>query len=75
MKFDINDYNKGDIIRFIRQYTGLTQKDFASAIGKSKRTIEEYEANQVNYGIEVLKDIANKFDIKITIEKNYSQKK
>lgn len=69
MKININDYNKGEIIRIIREWTELTQKDFAKKIGKSKRTVEEYESNRVNYNIDTLKKIAKVFDIKITIEK------
>ena len=38
-------------------------------IGKSKRTVEQYEADKVNYGVEVLKTIAKEFNIDIVIEK------
>lgn len=69
MKININDYNKGEIIRIIREWTELTQKDFAKKIGKSKRTIEEYESNRVNYNIDTLKKIAKVFDIEIIIKK------
>ena len=41
MKVNLKKYNKGDIIRFIRQWTGLTQQEFALKTGKSKRTIEQ----------------------------------
>ena len=69
MRLNMKDYTKGDAIRIIREWTNLTQKDFAKRIGKSKRTIEQYEAGTVNYGIEVLKKIAKEFDIDIIIEK------
>ncbi len=46
MKFNAKDYSQGDIIRIIRGWSGLTQKDFAKVVGKSKRTIEQYEAGQ-----------------------------
>lgn len=65
----MKDYTKGEAIRIIREWTNLTQKDFAKRIGKSKRTIEQYEANKVNYGVEVLKTIAKEFDIDIIITK------
>ena len=55
MKFNINDYSKGAVIRIIREWTNLTQQEFANRIGKSKRTIEQYEAGKVNYGIDILK--------------------
>ncbi len=69
MKLNLKDYTKGDAIRIIREWTNLTQQDFADRIGKSKRTIEQYEAGTVNYGIEVLKTIAKEFNIDIIIEK------
>ena len=67
MKFKANEYSKGDIIKFIRQWTNLTQKDFAKKVGKSKRTIEDYESGTTNYNIQFLKDIANKFNLEIII--------
>ena len=70
MKFNIKDYDRGDAIRIIREWTNLTQKDFAKRIGKSKRTIEQYEACTVNYGIDVLNKIAKEFNIDIIVEKN-----
>jgi len=69
MKLNMKDYTKGEAIRIIREWTSLTQKDFAKRIGKSKRSVEQYEAGTVNYGIEVLKTIAKEFDIDIIIEK------
>ena len=69
MRLNMKDYTKGEAIRIIREWSNLTQKDFAKRIGKSKRTIEQYEAGTVNYGIEVLKKIAKEFDIDIIIEK------
>lgn len=70
MKFNIKDYDRGDAVRIIREWTNLTQKDFAKRIGKSKRTIEQYEAGTVNYGIDVLNKIAKEFNIDIIVEKS-----
>lgn len=69
MKLNTSDYGKGDIIKIIRQWTGLTQKEFAQKVGKSKRTIEQYEAGIVNYNIEFIKKISKIFNLEITIEK------
>ncbi len=69
MKLNLKDYTKGEAIRIIREWTNLTQKEFAKRIGKSKRTVEQYEAGTVNYGVEVLKKISKEFDIDIIIEK------
>ena len=67
MKFKANEYSKGDIIKFIRQWSNLTQKEFAKKVGKSKRTIEDYESGITNYNIQFLKDIAKKFNLEIII--------
>jgi len=69
MKLNASDYSKGEIMKILRQWTNLTQKDFASEMGKSKRTIEQYEAGTVNYNIEFLKKLSDKFHIEITFTK------
>ena len=42
-----NRYTKGDIMRIIREWTGLTQKQFAQDIGKSEGSVQKYEADEV----------------------------
>lgn len=69
MRLNLKDYTRGEAIRIIREWTNLTQKDFAKRIGKSKRTIEQYEAGKVNYGIDLLKTISKEFNIDIVFEK------
>lgn len=69
MKLNMKDYTRGEAMKIIREWTNLTQKDFAERIGKSKRTIEQYEAGTVNYGVDILKTIAEEFNIDIIIEK------
>ena len=69
LKVNIKDYSKGEIIKFIRQWTGLTQEEFAKATGKSKRTIEQYEAGIVNYKIDFLYKLNSLFNIDIIFEK------
>ena len=69
MKLNMKDYTKGEAIKIIREWTNLTQKEFANRIGKSKRTIEQYEAGTVNYGIDVLNKIAKEFGMNIIVEK------
>jgi len=65
----LNDYTKGEIIKIIREWTELTQKEFGEIIGKSKASIQDYELEKTNYGIEILKKIAKEFNLVITIEK------
>lgn len=71
MKLTIeNRYTKGDIIATIRQWSGLTQVKFAQRIGKTERTVQRYEANELNYNIDTLLEIAKIFNLKITIEQD-----
>lgn len=70
-----NRYTKGEIMRIIREWTGLTQKQFAQDIGKSEGSVQKYEADEVNYGIETLLEIVKKHDLVITIEKRRKNKK
>ena len=44
-------------------------KQFAQDIGKSEGSVQKYEADEVNYGIETLLEIVKKHDLVITIEK------
>lgn len=69
MELKFNDYEPKDIIRIIREWTEETQKDFGKSIGKSERTIQDYESGRRRYYTETLKKICKVYDIKITIEK------
>lgn len=69
MKVKLNDYDRGAFIKFIREWTGLTQKDFAKALGRSVRQIQGYEAGTTTYNIKTLEKIAKEFGIIITAEK------
>ncbi len=63
------NYTKGEIIKIVREWTNKTQKEFAKELNKSESIIQKYEADEVNYGIETLLDIAKENNITITLEK------
>ena len=69
MVFKFNDYEPKDVIRFIRQATELSQKEFGKSIGKSERCIQNYESGRRSYNSNTLKLICKVHNIKITIEK------
>lgn len=69
MRLIFNNYEPKDVIMIIREWTGLTQKDFGKSIGKSERTIQDYEGGKINYSVKTLKNICQTHNIKITIEK------
>ena len=70
MKIKANNYTKGEIIKILLEWIGLTQKEFEKSIDKSKPYIQAYELDKVNYGIETLLRIAKK-----TRYYNYNGKK
>ena len=67
MVINFNNYEPNEVMRFIREYTGLTQKEFGKSIGKSERTIQDYEAGYRRYSVDTLKNICNIYNIDITI--------
>lgn len=69
MKIIVNDYDTKDIIKIIRQWAELTQKEFAKTINKSTRVIESYEQGESDYNIKTLMKIAKEHNLIITIEK------
>lgn len=69
MKVNLKDYGRGAFIKIIREWTGLTQKEFGKQIGRSERTIQEYETGTTNYNINTLEKIIEKFNISIIAEK------
>ena len=70
MKVNLKDYDRGSFIKIIREQTGLTQKEFGKELGKSLRTIQEYEVGTIAYNIRTLEKISKRFNISITAEKN-----
>ena len=69
MKVKLNDYDCGSFIRIIREWTGLTQKEFAKVLGRSERQIQGYESGTTAYNIKTLEKIAKEFKITIVAEK------
>lgn len=69
MKIIANDYEAKDIIKIIREWTELTQKDFAKSINRTRDSIQKLESGKRGYNINTLLAIAKKHNIIITIEK------
>lgn len=64
-----SDYKPREIVRFIREWTGLTQEQFAKSIHRSKKTIEAYEYGKVNVSLATLQKMCKVHDIEIIIRK------
>lgn len=70
MEFKANDYSAKDILRFIRESAGETQKSFGSSIGKTERTIQAYESGYRHCTVDTLLEIIKKHNIKIIVKDN-----
>ena len=60
MKINANEYSAAEVMKFVREWTELTQKQFAQSIGRSEAMIQTFET---------LLEIAQTHHIRITIEK------
>ena len=69
MKLNLCDYEPKDVIRIIREWTGLTQKEFGKSINKAERTIQDYESGRSRYYIDTLYMIAKVHNVEIFISK------
>lgn len=63
------NYNPNEIMKMIRQWEELNQTEFASKIGKSKRSVQGYEQGEFMYSVATLMKIAKEFGYDIVLEK------
>ena len=68
MRVNLKEYGRGSFIRFIRESLGMTQKEFAELLKKTERTIQGYEASDINYTIDVLEEIVKNTNVNIIAE-------
>lgn len=69
MKIIANNYTPGEIIKIIRQWTELTQKDFGKTINRGRDAIAKIESDNNNISFNKFLEIAKKHNLIITIEK------
>ena len=69
MKIETDAYSAEEVLKIIREWSGLTQKDFAKSIHRSEATIRNYEQERRDYTFKALQNIAQIHGLKITIEK------
>ena len=63
-----NDYKPNEILYFIRQSTGKTQKEFAQTINKSKDWEQSNELGRSNFLFKDLLELAKIHNIEIIIQ-------
>lgn len=69
VKICLSDYEPKDVIRIIREWIELIQKEFGKSICKAERTLQDYEAGRSRYYIDTLYKIAEVHKIEIVITK------
>jgi ribosome-binding protein aMBF1 (putative translation factor) len=68
MKLNLKDYANKDIIKFLREYGSMTQKDLANHLKKSVRTVQRYEAGDIGIDLETIRNICKLYDLNLIIE-------
>ena len=69
MILNTDKHEQNEILRFMREATNLSQKEFADSIGKSKDWVRKNEYGINNYYFKDLIRIAKIHGFKITITK------
>jgi len=74
MEIKANDYSPNDILKYMRQTTGLTQAEFAKTIGKSEDWCQSNELGRSNYFFKDLLELARNNGMDIIIKENAQKK-
>ncbi len=75
MQLKATDYTSAEILKILREWTGLTQKEFAESIYRTERNIQSYEQAERQMTLETLLQIAKIHGIDITISKDIKSNK
>ena len=74
MKLQAEGYSTEDILKILREWTGLTQKEFGKTINRSERSIQSLESGSRHCTVDTLLHIAIIHNMKIVITKDASNK-
>ena len=69
LKLIANEYEPNEVLKIIREWTGLSQKEFAKTLNRSRDSINNIENNRNKIYFNTLMDIAKIHNLVITIEK------
>lgn len=69
LQLKANDYEPNEVVRIIREWTELTQEEFAKSINRKERTIEDYEYGRINFSYAIFLTMCKKHDIEIILRK------
>ena len=62
MKIIANEYETKEIMKIIREWTGLTQRDFGKSLNRSRDSINNIENGRNKVYFDTLMEIAKKYD-------------
>ena len=68
IKLNLKDYANKDVIKFLREYGSMTQKDLANYLNKSVRTVQRYEKGDIGIDLETIRSICQLYDLNLIIE-------
>lgn len=69
MKIIANNYTSRDLIKIIREWTELNQKNFGKTINKSMGAIKKYEDGERDYKFTTFMEICKTHNIKVILTK------
>lgn len=69
MELKVKNFSNGEILKIIREWDNLSQEQLGNLIGKTKKTIYNYEAGNFTYNMTTLREIADKLNLEIIIKK------
>lgn len=73
VKLQATDYTTEEILKILREWTGLTQKQFGKTINRTERSIQSLESGSRHCTVDTLLQIAKTHKIKIVITKDASK--
>lgn len=73
MRLQANEYTAEEILRILREWTGLTQKEFAKTIHRTERGVQALETGYRHLTVDTLLQIAKTHNIKIVMTKESSK--
>ena len=75
VKLQAENYSTEDILRILREWTGLTQKEFGKTINRSERSVQSLESGNRHCTVDTLLHIIKTHNMKIVITKESSNSK
>lgn len=69
MQFKANDYKPKEIVKLVREWSELTQNDFAESIHRSRKTIEGYEYGTINVSLATFLKMCKAHNIEVIVRK------